>query len=120
MRRILITGAGGAPSTNFARSLCLTGKPFHLIGTDSDKYYLQRAEVDERFLMPKCSAPEYLPMLNALIEQTGAELLFAQPDVEIEILSERRAEVRTRLGLPSAETIRICLSKYDSYERWQH
>jgi carbamoyl-phosphate synthase large subunit len=119
MKRILITGAGGAPSTNFVRSLRRASEPFHLIGTDSDKYYLQRAEVDERYLMPKCGAPEYLPLLNALIEETGADLLVAQPDVEIEVLSERRHEVRTRLCLPAAETVRTCMSKYASYERWR-
>jgi carbamoyl-phosphate synthase large subunit len=119
MRRILVTGAGGAPSTNFVRSLRRSGEPFHLIGTDSDKYYLRRAEVDEGYLMPRCGAPEYLPLLNALIEETGAELIFAQPDVEIEALSEHRHEVRTRLVLPAAETVRTCLSKYASYERWR-
>ena len=119
VRRILVTGAGGAPSTNFVRSLRLSGEPFHVIGVDCDKYYLQRAETDERHLLPTCAAPDYIPMLNALIEETGAELLFAQPDVEIEALSERREEVQTRLFMPAKETVRICLSKYSSYNCWR-
>src|SRR3954465_14510599 len=116
MRRILVTGAGGAAGTNFVRSLRLSGEPFHLIGIDCDKFYLQRAETDERHLMPKSGSPDYLPLLNDLVERTEADLVFAQPDVEIEVLSERREEVRTRLFLPAKETIRTCLSKYASYQ----
>lgn len=119
MRRILITGAGGAAATNFARSLRLVGETYHLIGTDSDKYCLQRSEVDERYLMPRCDAPTYVPMLNALTESTGTELIFAQPDAEIEVLSERRRQVNGRLVLPAADTVRICMSKYASYNRWK-
>jgi len=118
-RRILVTGAGGAPALNFVRSLRLTGEPFHLIGADADPYYLQRAETDERHLLPRCDAADYLSLLNALLEETGAELLFAQPDAEIEVLSERRDEVRTRLFLPARETVRTCMNKYASYECWR-
>ena len=85
MKRILVTGAGGAPATNFVRSLRLVqDEQFRLIGCDADKYYLQRAETDERHLLPMCSDPAYLPLLKQLIAETGAELIFAQPDVEID------------------------------------
>jgi hypothetical protein len=66
VRRILVTDAGGAAALNFTRSLRLCGEPYHLIGIDSDKYNLQRAEVDQRFLMPRCADPDYLPLLKAL------------------------------------------------------
>ena len=48
MKRVLITGAGGSPATNFIRSLRLSGELFHVIGADADKFCLQRAETDER------------------------------------------------------------------------
>lgn len=119
MRRILVTGAGGAPTTNFVRSLRLADEKFHLIGVDCDKYYLQRAETDERYLVPKGDERDYLAVLNGIIKNTGAEFVFAQPDLEIEVLSQRREEVAARLFLPSPQTIQICMDKYASYERWQ-
>jgi carbamoyl-phosphate synthase large subunit len=119
MKKILVTGAGGAPATNFVRSLRLANEPFHLIGVDCDKYYLARAETEERYLVPKCSAPDYMAMINAITDQTGAQMLFAQPDVEIEVLSERRDEVKARMFLPARETIRICMDKFSSYECWR-
>ena len=52
MKRILITGAGGSPSTNFVRSLRLAPEPFDLVGTDADEFLLMRAETDSRHLVP--------------------------------------------------------------------
>lgn len=114
-----MTGAGGAPATNFVRSLRLAEEKFHLIGVDCDKYYLQRAETDERYLAPRCREPDYLAVLNTMIRHADAEFLFAQPDVEIEVLSERRDELAARIFLPPVETVRICMNKYASYERWR-
>ena len=119
MHRILITGAGGAPATNFVRSLRRTDEKFHLIGVDCDKYYLQRAETDERYLVPKCGEGEYLPVLNSIVRHTKADLVFAQPDAEIEVLSERRDEVAATLFIPAAQTVRTCMNKHASYERWR-
>ena len=60
MKRILITGAGGAPALNFVRSLRLAGEPFHLVGVDSNKHYLARAETDERHLIPAVHEPSHV------------------------------------------------------------
>ena len=119
MKTILITGAGGAPATNFVRSLRMAkDEKYRLIGVDADKYYLQRAETDERHLIPLASDPEYLPILNQIITETGSELVFAQPDFEIAFLSEHREKLACKVFLPDSETIRICQNKYRSYECW--
>ena len=119
MKRILVTGAGGAPTANFVRSLRLTSEPFYLIGVDSNKYYLQRAETDERHLVPPCDDRDYLPVLTHIIRSSGAEFLYAQPDVEIERISEERAHLPIRTFLPKKETVTICMNKYLSYEKWK-
>ncbi|MBI5491868.1 MAG: carboxylate--amine ligase [Deltaproteobacteria bacterium] len=119
MKRILITGAGGAPAANFIRSLRKSGEPFYLIGADCDKFYLQRAETDEKYLVPTANRPEYLPVLTDLIKETGAELLFAQPDVEIEVLSRVRESLPIRTFWPAQETIETCMNKYSSFLKWE-
>jgi predicted ATP-grasp superfamily ATP-dependent carboligase len=119
-KRILITGAGGAPATNFVRSLRLVkNEKVHFIGVDADKYYLQRAETDEKHLVPLCNDSDYLASLNQIIEQTGAEFLFAQPDMEIAVLSELRGQLKCKVLLPSKETIKICMDKFLSFEKWR-
>ena len=118
-RRILVTGAGGSPSTNFVRSLRESGEPFHLIGADCNPYYLQRAETDERHLIPETSDPDYIPILKGLVAETGAELIYSQPDQEILAISRHRDEIGARTFLPAHRTIEICQDKYESFRCWK-
>lgn len=119
VKRILVTGAGGSPSTNFIRSLKKFPKEFYFIGVDSDKYYLQRAETDEKYLVPKRGEENYLDMLNEVIEKTKADFLHCQNSAELEILSDNRDRLKTRYFLPDPETVRICQNKFDSYKKWE-
>jgi carbamoyl-phosphate synthase large subunit len=119
MKRILITGAGGAPALNFVKSLRLAPEPFYLIGVDCNKYHLAGAQTDERHLVPLASHEDYIPVLQGLIEETGAQLLFAQPDSEIAVISEHRDQLNVSTYLPSRKTIRICQNKYETYRLWQ-
>ncbi len=118
-RRILVTGAGGSPSTNFVRSLRESGEPFYLIGADCNKYYLQRAETDERHLLPETSDPDYIAILKDLTAETGAELIYSQPDQEILAISRHRDEIGARTFLPDHDTIEICQDKFESFRRWK-
>lgn len=118
-KRIIITGAGGSPSTNFVRSLRLTPEKFFLIGLDCDKYYLQRAETDLRFLIPPPHDKYYLPILKQIIKETKAELIYSQPDFEILKISKYRYNLGIRTFLPSHKTILICQNKLRSYEIWK-
>ncbi len=118
MKRILVTGAGGAPALNFIKSLRLAPEPFHLIGTDSNTYSLARAQTDERHLVPRANDQQYIAVLKQIIEQERAEMVFAQPDPEITVLSEKREELGVRTYLPSKEVVRACQDKYETYRLW--
>lgn len=119
MKKILITGAGGSPSTNFVRSLRAAPEKFHLIGADCDKYYLERAETDEKFLIPEKTDKNYIKALNDIIEKTGAEFIHFQNSAEIEKISENREQLKAKCFLPSKKTIRICQNKFESYKKWE-
>lgn len=119
MKRILITGAGGSPAANFVRSLREAPEPFYLIGADCNKYYLQRAETDEKYLIPRADEEDYLPILKEIISETRPDLLYSQPDQEIFKISKHRDELGVRLFLPSHKTIEICHNMYESYKRWK-
>ena len=119
MKKILITGAGGSPSTNFVRSLRKSGEKFHLIGTDCDKYCLQRAETDEKYLVPPKDDKNYIDFLNDIIERTGAEFIHGQNSAELEVISENRDKLKAKYFFPAKETIKICQNKFETYKRWQ-
>ena len=117
--RVLVTGAGGAPATNYVRSLRLAPEPFYLVGVDCSAYHLPLAETDEAHLVPPADDPDYIQVLNEIARETGAELIFAQPDVEVGVLSARRDELAAPMFLPARETIERCLDKFSSYSAWR-
>lgn len=119
IRRILITGAGGAPSTNFIRSLKLSGERFLFIGVDCNKYYLARAETHERFLVPNVCDKEYLKVIKKIIANTKPDFLYCQPDQEILLLSKFRKALGVTTFWPSHTTIQRCQNKHISYEMWK-
>lgn len=118
-KRILVTGAGGSPSTNFIRSLRMAKERFFIIGVDSNKYYLQRAETNKRFLVPKANDKYYIPILKQIIKETKVELIYSQPDQEIFIISKNRDSLGIKVFLPRHEVIELCQNKLNSNKRWQ-
>ncbi len=118
-RKVLVLGAGGSASTNYVRSLRLAPEKFHLIGTDSNKYYLQRAETNEKYLVPKADDKNYIPRLNEIITKTGAEFIHAQNDAEVFVISKNRDELKCKTFLPSHNTVTICQNKYISRFYWE-
>ncbi|OGX15678.1 MAG: hypothetical protein A2166_02800 [Omnitrophica WOR_2 bacterium RBG_13_41_10] len=118
-KRIIITGAGGSPSTNFVRSLRLTPEKFFLIGVDCNEYYLQRAETDLKFLIPTANDKYYLSILKQIIKETKAEFIYSQPDSEIFQISKYRDVLGIKTFLPSHKTIEVCHDKLESYKIWK-
>jgi predicted ATP-grasp superfamily ATP-dependent carboligase len=119
MKTVLVTGAGGAPATNFVRSLRSAPEPFRLIGTDADPYHLMRAEADRSYLVPLPREASYLEILNHVIEVEGVEFVHAQNDWELRVLSDNREGIEATMFLPAAETVAICQDKLRSYESWR-
>src|SRR5688500_1835291 len=119
MKRILVGGAGGTPSNNFIRSLRLSGEPFYFIGMTSRKYDLAKAQTDERHLVPPARDPDYRAVLEQIISESRPDFFHAQHDFEIEAISEWRDELPVRMFLPARDTVRACVDKYLSYERWK-
>jgi biotin carboxylase len=111
VRRIIVTGAGGAAAANFVHSLRLAPEPFHVVGTDANKHHLELAPVDERYLLPKADDPGYVDALNELIEREGAELVHPQPEEEVLVLSREHDRVKARTFLPSAAAVELCQDK---------
>jgi carbamoylphosphate synthase large subunit len=111
MRRILVTGAGGAAAANFVHSLRLAPEPFYVVGTDTSKYHLELAPVDARYLLPRAGEPGYLDELNALVEAEAVEVVHPQPEQEVLFLSREHERVQAATLLPQVETVEICQDK---------
>lgn len=118
MKRILITGAGGSPAVNFTRSLKKAPEDFYMVGTDASKYYLTRAEVDARYLVPTVNDPLYLPIINHIIKKENIEFVHAQNDAEVNFLSQNREKIKAKVLFPAKQTVETCQDKFLSFEKW--
>lgn len=118
MKRILVTGAGGPAGVNFIRSLREADEPFFIVGTDVNRFHLEWPDLDVAYEAPRCTDSGYIDFLNELIERHDIQLVHAQPDVEVSVISEHRERLKAPVFLPSKETVRICQDKYLSARVW--
>jgi biotin carboxylase len=119
MKRILVTGAGGSPAVNFTRSIRKAPEPFFIVGTDANKYYLHRAEVDARYLVPSVTDPQFVDVINDIIAKEKIEFVHAQNDAEVKFLSANREKINAKTLFPSKETVLTCHDKFKSFEKWE-
>lgn len=113
-KRVLVTGAGGSAGINFVASLRLADEPIHVVGVDINRWHLELPAVDRAYVVPKCLDPAYIDAINRVIEREDIGFLHAQPDMELEVVSEHREEILARTFLPDPCTIRVCHDKMET------
>ena len=117
MKRILVARAGEHLAVSFTRALRAGSEPLHLVGLDSDEFALQRAEVEERRLVPRVEEEDYIPILCGIIRETRPDLLCVLTGKEMLSISAARERLDVCTFLPRHETLRLLESRADSYER---
>ncbi len=122
IKRILVTAAGGSLATGFIRSLRQVPEKFYIVGTDADKYNIQRSEADKNYLIPKPSNPKFLAVLKNIIKKESIQFLHVQISGEVLTISKLREELLelgVRTFLPKHETIEKCENKMTTNQIWQ-
>jgi hypothetical protein len=121
MSRIQVGGAGGAPSNNFIRSLKESNRIDHIIGTTCIPSDLLLANVNEKYLVPPASSPDYHHQLLQTLKKSRPDFIHLQNDYEVRAVSRIRNDIKSlgvKLFLPKEDTIENCVDKQKSYEIW--
>jgi carbamoyl-phosphate synthase large subunit len=92
MRKVLIGGAGGAPSEGVIRSLNLLEK-YHVIGLGSDPADIQLSQASERYLVPSSDNPSYKDVLLYRLRSLSPDFAHFQSDIEILRISSFRDQI---------------------------
>jgi carbamoyl-phosphate synthase large subunit len=92
-------------------------EPLHIAGSDINSWHLQLPDVDSAHLMPHCSSPEYIDELCRLIERERIGFVYAQPDMELEVISKYRDRLPARVFMPVHDAIIACHDKMQTNER---
>lgn len=119
--KILIAGAGGAPSEGVINSLLRCDKGDEIIGMGSDPTDLVLSSASKKYVVPYANAPKYKEKLLKLIDLEKPNLVHFQNDLEIYEASKFRDEILakgTKLFMPEHEVVDICVNKYKSYMMW--
>jgi biotin carboxylase len=119
MKRILCTGAGGPAGINFVMSLRLAPEKMFLVGTEASEHYLHLATTEKRYRVSRAIDPSYVDSLNEIISKEKIEFLHAQPDVEVEAVSENREKIHANVFLPSKAAVRATQDKLASARIWR-
>jgi hypothetical protein len=118
MKKILIAGAGGAPSEGVINSLLRSKKGEVIIGMGSEPTDLVLSNASEKYYIPYADSPEYKDALLGLLKKTKPDLVHFQNDLEIYHASLLRDEIH-QLGvktfMPPHDVIDTCVHKYKTY-----
>ena len=117
MAKILIAGAGGAPSEGVIKSL-LINKQNEVIGMGSEPSDLILSSANRKYLVPYANTKEYENELLKLLNHEKPDLIHFQNDLEIYYASKLRDKIEktgTKVFMPRNSVIEICVSKWKSY-----
>jgi len=118
MNKILIAGAGGAPSEGVIYSLLRSQKAEAVLGMGSEPTDLVLSQASEKFFIPYANSPEYKQHLLNLLNSERPDLVHFQHDLEIFHASLIRDDILAtgaKLYMPEHEVIDTCVHKYKSY-----
>jgi glutathione synthase/RimK-type ligase-like ATP-grasp enzyme len=119
VKRILCTGAGGPAGINFVKSLIIAPEKMHIVGTEASEHYLHLAPTETKYLVPRAINPAYIDRLNEIIRKEKIDFLHAQPDVEVEAVSQNREKLGAPVFLPSKNAVLACQDKLESAKVWK-
>lgn len=118
MKKILIAGAGGAPSEGVINSLLRSEKKEAIIGMGSEPTDLVLSNAREKFYIPYADTAEYKESLLKLLSIAKPDLVHFQNDLEIYHASKFRDEIHAlgiKTFMPPHEVIDTCVHKYKTY-----
>ena len=118
MKKILIAGAGGAPSEGVINSLLKTAKNEMVLGMGSEPTDLVLSNAQEKYYIPYADAPDYKDSLLNLLDDVKPDLVHFQNDLEIFHASKFVEEIHAhgvKTFMPTPEVIDTCVHKYKTY-----
>ena len=111
-RRLLLTGAGSAATSNLTRSLRAGYGSLTIVGCHSDRFLLKKSSADRNYLVPALTHPGYVRALRRVIARERVDLLIPTTDAEVRALTRPRVKLPCRRFLPRKAVVDLCQDKY--------
>jgi carbamoyl-phosphate synthase large subunit len=122
MTKILIAGAGGAPSEGVIRSLLKSKKHEEIIGMGAEPTDLVLSAAARKYYVPYANTPQYKPALLKILQKEKPQLIHFQNDLEVFHASLLRDDIHAlgvKTFMPEHEVIDTCVHKWKSYLKFK-
>jgi carbamoyl-phosphate synthase large subunit len=123
MKKILIAGAGGAPSEGVINSLLKSDRGELIMGMGSEPTDLVMSAAQEKYYIPYANSSKYKESLLHLLNDIKPDLIHFQNDLEIYHASEFRDEIHAcgvKTFMPDHGVIDTCVHKYKTYLKFKN
>ncbi len=121
MKKILIAGAGGAPSEGVINSLLLSKKDELIFGMGSEPTDLVLSKAYKKYFVPYANEPNYKETLLNLLKEIRPDFIHFQNDLEIyhsSLFIDEIHKLGVKTFMPPNDVIDTCVHKYKSYLKW--
>ena len=121
MKKILVAGAGAAPTEGVVFSL-LKNPNNYVIGMGSEPTDVILSKADKKYYVPYANTNEYKDKLLEILNKEKPDLVHFQNDLEIYHSSLIREEIKatgTKIFMPDHSVIDTCVHKYKSYQAFK-
>ena len=118
MAKILVAGAGGAPSEGVIKSLLKAGHDVAGMGSEPTDLILSAAT--RKYYQPYANTSEYKTSLIRVIKHEKPELIHFQNDLEIFQASMLREEIHAtgcKTFMPKHDVIDTCVYKFKTWQK---
>lgn len=122
MAKILIGGAGGAPSEGVINSLLLSAEKEEIIGMGSAPSDLALSHASKKYVVPYANDSSYKEELLKILNAEKPDLIHFQNDLEVYHASLIRKDIEatgTKVFMPRHEVIDTCVSKWKSWQAFK-
>jgi carbamoyl-phosphate synthase large subunit len=109
--KLLLTGIGGSASSNVLDALKLSDLELDIVGVDSSRQMIALSNLKEKFIVPLASSEEYLEDIMKIVEKFQIQVIHAQPDPEVNLLSANREKLSAKVFLPDRDAIALASDK---------
>lgn len=120
-KKILIAGAGGAPSEGVINSLISAGR-YEVVGMGSEPTDLVLSHAARKYVVPYANRPEYKDRLIEVLRSEKPDLVHFQNDLEVFHASLLRDDIHAegvKTFMPPHDVIDTCVHKYKSYLKFK-
>jgi glutathione synthase/RimK-type ligase-like ATP-grasp enzyme len=121
-QKILIAGAGGAPSEGVIKSLLKSKKEEIILGMGSEPFDLILSAAKKKIYVPYADSNDYKSALLKILNREKPDLVHFQNDLEIFHASMFRNDILatgTKIFMPKHDVIDTCVHKHKSYKAFR-